>query len=687
MQTFLRTIRQAPALAVLLSLQLITVTACSERPVDPVVEPPPARVASLEVTPTSVALESGARATLSAEARDSAGNRLTAVTIEWRSDAPAIASVSATGEVLAISPGAARITASVNSINGPVSVLVPVTVTSASPGISQWRASRSTVSDVTFLGIWDDGAGSTYAVGQNGGLLRSRNDGPWEAVRLDTEETLVSVWGASPTDIWLVGSGGLVMRGNGLQFTRVNAGVSGTLLDVWGLSANEVYMSGDRGTVVRWNGVRFETLPTGVTDELWGLWGSNSTTIFAVGNNGTLLRYDGVNWNRLTSPDATPYFDVWGTSAGNVMAIGVSGTVVRFDGVQWTRMTTPSAVNLFAIRGRSFDDVYATGNNGATWHFDGSTWRALSIGNGQNLRAMTVRGDGTVRMAGWYGTVVSLRGRGQSAQTTIDNMDPPLLGVWSAPSGPMFAVGFGGTIFRRAASGASWSQEAAPSVNDLYAIGGNSATDIVAVGDTGAILRFNGSNWQRDERPTQLVLRGIWSGGGQHVIVGERGTILRSSGPAWAPQASGTQRFLRSVWGSDLTNIFAVGDSGTVLRFDGGRWTPMSVPTPSRLRAVWGISANYVLAVGDTGTALRYDGTTWRALTAPTRRDLRAIWGRSATEIYVAGDSGAMFRYDGTNWRTITTPWRHIVYGLFALPGNTGVAAVGDGGRIFEGTP
>jgi hypothetical protein len=259
---------------------------------------------------------------------------------------------------------------------------------------------RAGFTDDAFLSAWDDGAGISYAGGQNGRLVRSVNDGAWEKIPLGTTETVVGIWGASPTDIWLVGSGGMVLRGNGTTFTRVTTPLTGgTWLEVWGLSATEVYITGDAGRIMRWNGSAFEIIPSGVSDELWGIWGPNSTTLFAVGNNGAIIRWDGLQWRRLTAPTNAPLFDVWGTSAGNVFAVGIDGVIVRYDGVSWTTMSTPSSTNLFALRGRAFNDVYAVGNNGATWWFDGTSWRALAIGNGQNLRAVTLRSDGTARMA------------------------------------------------------------------------------------------------------------------------------------------------------------------------------------------------------------------------------------------------------------------------------------------------
>jgi hypothetical protein len=667
-----------------LGIALATGCADGSTTPDPPVTP---RLASLTIRPGSLALEVGQERPLAIDARDSVGGAIANAIVEWRSDAPAIATVDNLGVVRALSPGQVRISANAAGSSGPLSALATVTVTPVVTSISQWQVARSGLTDDAFLAMWDDGAGTTYAGGQNGRLVRSVNEGPWTIVPLPSgiTETVVGIWGASPTDLWLVGSGGLILRGNGTTFTRVAAPLSGgTWLEVWGLSASEVYITGDGGRMMRWNGSSFEVLPTGVSDELWGIWGPNSTTLFAVGNNGTIIRWDGAQWRRQFNPDPAPLFDIWGTSAGNIFAVGINGVVLRFDGVNWTKMTTPANVNLFALRGRAFNDVYAVGNAGATWWFDGATWRALQIGNGQNLRALSLRPDGSARLAGWYGTVVRLRGIGANAAATTEISDPSLLSVYGGPSGPLFAVGFGGTMLRRTATG-SWGQEPIPSAGDLFGISGNGAADIVAVGDTGTILRYDGVTWRRDAPPTTRLLRATWSGGGQHLLVGEFGTILRSNGSGWSPQASGTTRFLRAIWGSDPTNVFAVGDSGTVLRFDGGQWSAMAVPTARRLRAIWGTSASDLFVVGDSGTALRYDGRVWEALAAGTTRDLRALWGRGPTEVYAAGDSGTVLRYDGRGWRTIANPLTGIVYTLFGLPNGAGVVAAGEGARIWEG--
>ena len=78
--------------------------------------PAEAAVASLSVTPASVALPQGETRTLSAVARDAGGTTLGGVYLVWRSSAPTVASVSPTGVVKGRQPGTAEI--SVRAPNG-----------------------------------------------------------------------------------------------------------------------------------------------------------------------------------------------------------------------------------------------------------------------------------------------------------------------------------------------------------------------------------------------------------------------------------------------------------------------------------------------------------------------------------------------------------------------------------------
>ena len=203
------------------------------------------RVKTLAVTPTGSFLQVGQQRALAVEARDSSGTLVSNITLTWQSDAPTVASVSASGTVSALSPGVARITAT----SGGISTVIDVGVTAVAPGVAQWTLTRAGFTDATFLGVWDDAAGTTWAVGQRGVIVRSVNGGAWQVVPSGVTISLLGIWGSSPTDIWTVGENGTILRYNGSTFQSVSGSPNITLLEVWGLSVNEVYALGDQGVL------------------------------------------------------------------------------------------------------------------------------------------------------------------------------------------------------------------------------------------------------------------------------------------------------------------------------------------------------------------------------------------------------------------------------------------------------
>ena len=101
---------------------LAFVLACSASD-DPVASPP--AVASVGVTPTTAVLTGGATKQLAAVAYDSDGNVLGGRVVQWSTDAPAIATVSAAGLVRAVATGYAGITATVEGKSATMTVTVP----------------------------------------------------------------------------------------------------------------------------------------------------------------------------------------------------------------------------------------------------------------------------------------------------------------------------------------------------------------------------------------------------------------------------------------------------------------------------------------------------------------------------------------------------------------------------------
>jgi len=96
------------------------------------------------------------------------------------------------------------------------------------------------------------------------------------------------------------------------------------------------------------------------------------------------------------------------------------------------------------------------------------------------------------------------------------------------------------------------------------------------------------------------------------LAVGDSGTVIWWEGTDWIIGDSGVGSNLRSVWGATADDVFAVGDGGVIIHWDGSAWAPMISGTTVRLMSVWGADSGNVFVVGDNGTILRCNGAEWR---------------------------------------------------------------------------
>ena len=91
----------------------------------------PVPVATLSLSPTAISLITGEQTTLVPTPRSAAGTVLTGRTIEWRSGAPNVATVSGSGLVTAIAPGTALLLATAEGVTATSTVTVRVPPVSA----------------------------------------------------------------------------------------------------------------------------------------------------------------------------------------------------------------------------------------------------------------------------------------------------------------------------------------------------------------------------------------------------------------------------------------------------------------------------------------------------------------------------------------------------------------------------
>lgn len=153
-------------------------------------------------------------------------------------------------------------------------------------------------------------------------------------------------------------------------------------------------------------------------------------------------------------------------------------------------------------------------------------------------------------------------------------------------------------------------------------------------------------------RPQGNDLHALWSDPrGRLVAVGELGTALHFDGAAWSLQLTGTARPLRAIHGRAATELFAAGERGVVLRHDGAIWQALGSGTTQDLSGVYQSPQGEVWAVGAQGTLRRFSGGAWQDFSGVTSDDLTAVSGRDARDVWTVGARGALLRFGGAAWK------------------------------------
>ena len=217
---------------------------------------------------------------------------------------------------------------------------------------TSWSPVSAPVTSEILWDVWGDGSGNVFIVGEIGTILKY--DGTTWTSFVSPEnpaygfDTLRGVWGASATDVYVVGdsdSTAAALHFDGSVWTYMS--VTGSILyDVWGFGSDEVYAVDEAGAVFRYDGVQW-TLAYEGPQWLWGISGFTTNAVgqlHAVGDMGTIFHYDdGAGWNEMTSGTSEFLKSSWGSSENDLYAVGYAGTILKFTPPHVTSITRAQA--------------------------------------------------------------------------------------------------------------------------------------------------------------------------------------------------------------------------------------------------------------------------------------------------------------------------------------------------------
>lgn len=325
----------------------------------------------------------------------------------------------------------------------------------------------------------------------------------------------------------------------------------------------------------------------------------------------------------------------------------------------------------------SGDRVFIVGDRGAMWHHNGSTWQPIDVPAPDDLLAVGGWSSSGVYAGGKRGRIVHYNG--STAEVSSTGRSTDVIGIWAASPADIFALSKNGELMRREVTiipPAGPNSEDQVTVTWRLVVGitdngaalwGRGPEDIYIVSRTGRIHHYSGDVTQ--VVPTEGSYRAIWGAGGHIIAVGDSGAILRHDGERWRSESSGTAADLTSVWGSGPDDIYAAGDNGTMLYYGGKSWKqldamPSNVQpgeyTPQSFVSGWSISSDQVFAL-DANTPdgiWRYHGMAWGVdLNQTDMGGLRAVWGQDPSDVLLAtsdGEQGAIWHYDGEEYTHMT---------------------------------
>lgn len=248
----------------------------------------------------------------------------------------------------------------------------------------------------------------------------------WETIldEDDLDGAVLSVWGASPTEVFIAGGplgnsgpSALARRYDGCRWTDLAPGGPETFWWVGGSSATDVWFVGEKGRIAHFDGASMRDVPSGVSATLWGVIAFGPDDAWAVGGtpdsgttepNDIVLRWDGASWEREELPGVprgVSLFKVWGTSSDDLYVVGEQGTIWHRAAGTWTFEGGDPPLTqsrLFTVHGCGEDDVYAVGGQ-SVLHRDAIGWSEVDIALGNLVNGVACGPPGSAVVVGFGG--------------------------------------------------------------------------------------------------------------------------------------------------------------------------------------------------------------------------------------------------------------------------------------------
>jgi len=456
---------------------------------------------------------------------------------------------------------------------------------------------------------------------------------------------------------------------------------------------------------------------------------TSTADTWVTGFSSFAMHRSGTTWTTYTLPSETSNGSIWNRGMNDVFVSGRKKvglyyvpTVDHFDGTSFTQVVLPGvggAVNeqTLSISGLANGEGFAVSDH-ALYHFDGTSWSMVTavtpapnkVWAASTTDVWIVRGDSTVQR--WNGAGFTQVTDFPAAASTVQT-------VWGIDSTHVYVGFINGLAIL---NGSTWTFRPGSAVST---IDGRSTSDVVALGDGGYAIKFDGSHWYDisgvgvnatkgsvvDLGGQVLVpganglyvidgsvwlnvpnwinaggnsVYGIWSSGAMSFLATYDGILTVDESNTWT-QSTMTNA-VNAVFGFSTTDVWTT-DGGSLYHFTGGAsWDPYTAPH-SAVAGIWGTSSTDLWLVSLDGLGGLYvdrgDGTTWTpSLSTTSTSNVAQIRGSSANDVWIATGTDTLQHWNGSSWSPVVVPGTPQLTAVWSF-GPSSVVAVGWSGAIY----
>ena len=532
--------------------------------------------------------------------------------------------------------------------------------------------------------VYASSASNIWAVGEAGTVLHfdgtewSGTTGLMPNRTRNSRLDFLSVWASGPADVWIAArhetvSGNalrtFVLQGDGAHWNEVPLSSTSVVVSIWGTSASDVWLL-DSATrkIYRGSSSGFSTIdvPTGVGQPTQ-IWGLSATEVYVAGTE-SAYKYNGVSWS-LALPKGTTL--IWGSAAAGLWANTYDGLVHRI-GTTWITLAAPENCG---------DGLWGTSES-AIWfgacYFNGSDWSG-PLGSTNSINALSgPAGEGPVGVGGG-GVIVNLT---STAGTVYPSpVHGQIINVQATSSNDVWFSGYDDTGTTSIPTLIQWNGDAFTSYAQTAASPPTYTFDAIAavpggtpwVNDHHKTWHFSNGTFASPAGAPSSSLYAMWAAASDAIwaVTGKDATIYFYDGNAWqtvSHMLSSSEVLLMDVWGTSKSDVWVVGSSGMTEHWDGSKWTIAATPSTTTIIGVWAANSMNAWAATEGGMILSWDGSQWDTSYTLTMAPLSALRGCSGKDIWAVNDDSGLpllHQFDGWSWHD-SDPGLSINSGFYA---------------------